>query len=193
MKSIAAWLGALASSPWQHRLSRRMRREIGWVGFVGLAMIGTALIGGQLAGHGLEQGREALAAQRARLLRAAEMVESAPQGEKRLLAAYYARRFPGESTLPERLAELYAQADTHGIAIRRVDYRAAAEPATPLQRITLDLPVQGDFARIHGWLSAVLVAMPELGLEAISVKRAGSESASIEAELRLVLFVGAGR
>lgn len=192
MKAGAIWR-TLQASPWQHRLPQRMLRELGWVGGAGLALIGAALIGGHLVRQVQDERRDNLATQRDRLLRAAATAPSAPTGGRAQLDAYYARRFPGESVLPQRLAELYTRADTHGIAIRRVDYRVAAEPATPLQRTTLDLPVQGDFARIHGWLSDVLVAMPELGLEAISLRRAGSESASIEAELRLVLFVGAGR
>lgn len=172
---------------------RGMVREAGWAGALGIGLMVLAVAGGTVARQGFEHERSRLAAERTRLTQGAVAANTDRRSDRERLAAYYAARFPGESRVAERLGVLYARAGEHGIAIRRVDYRSAREPGTPLQRIALVLPVQGEFARIHGWLSAVLVDMPELGLEALSIKRSGSELSTLEAELRLMLFVEAGR
>ncbi|MCW5581326.1 MAG: hypothetical protein KIS72_08295 [Luteimonas sp.] len=169
-------------------------RRAGWAGGLGGGLMVAALAGGLLLDRHVEGARADLARERARLMRAELAAREGPADSDRArLERFYARRFPGESELPARLGKLYAAAGTHGIAIRRVDYRMVAEPATPLQRVALVLPVQGDFPRIHAWLSAVLVELPELALEGLSIRRAGSEASTLEAEIRLAILVGAGR
>jgi hypothetical protein len=188
---MPAWAAIAAEAGFE---LRRLARRAGWAGALGAGLIVSALVGGMLGDRLVDEAGRDLAREAARLKRAQE-VSAADRGggERERLERFYATRFPGESQLEARLGALYAAAAAHGIVIRRADYRVAAEPATPLQRVALALPVQGEFARIHAWLSAALVAMPELALEGISIKRAGSEARATEAELRFVLFVGAGR
>jgi hypothetical protein len=156
-------------------------------------LVAAAVLAGTLSGASVSRERETLAAERRSLARALSTEETMVISDRVRVDDFYANTFPGESVLPDRLASLYAVAARHGIAVQRVDYRTADEPGTPLRRISLRLPVQGNFARIHAWLSDVLVAQPELSLESIALQRADSESGSINAELRLVLYVGAGR
>lgn len=169
-------------------------RRAGWAGALGVVLITIGLVSGLLVDRHVADVRRELAREHARLLRAqATAATGQVDSERTRLARFYAKRFPGESELPARLARVYAAADTHGIAIRRADYRMAAEPATPLRRVSLSLPLQGDFARIHAWLRDLLVQLPELALEGLSIRRAGSEASTLEAEIRLVLFVRADR
>lgn len=171
-----------------------LARRAGWAGALGVVLITIELVARLLLDHHVADVRSELAREHARLLRAQATVAAGQvDSERTRLARFYAQRFPGESALPARLARVYAAADAHGIAIRRVDYRMAAEPATPLRRVSLSLPLQGDFPRIHAWLSDVLVQLPELALEGLSIRRAGSEASTLEAEIRLVLFVGGDR
>ncbi|CAL94709.1 hypothetical protein [Azoarcus olearius] len=179
--------------PALHQALRRTHRLLGPAGLAGIALLLLALGIDRFALPQLDSAQRRLAAERNALLRAAAAQDDAPTDERSALEAYYASRFPPQRALGERLSVLYSLAADHGLDVRRVDYRAASEPGTRLRRITLDLPLEGDFPRIHGWLGAALQALPELTLETVSVKRASSESARIEAELRLVLWVGEGR
>lgn len=172
---------------------QRLARQAGWAGALGAALLVLALAGGAISRAQIEEARQRLAGERGRLAQAAVVARVDLRSDRERIAAYYAERFPAESVVAERLGLLYGKAGEHGIEIRRVDYRSIKEPGSPLRRIALTVPVQGEFPHIHGWLSAVLMDMPELGLEALSIKRNGSEASTLEAELRLMVYVRAGQ
>ncbi|ATE60493.1 hypothetical protein [Thauera sinica] len=173
---------------------RRLARGAGWAGGVGVGLIVAALAGGLLADGYIDDEGRGIAHERARLMRAPlDPAAGRIDSDRARLERFYAQRFPGEAELPARLGRLYAAAQAQGVEIRRVDYRITPEPATPLKRVVLALPVRGDFPHIHAWLSAVLVDMPELALEGLSIKRAGGEANTLETEIRLAIFVGGGR
>jgi len=52
------------------------------------------------------------------------------------------------------------------------------------------LPVQGSYAQIRGFVSAVLEQVPAAVLEEVSLKRDSVESARVEARIRLTLYLG---
>lgn len=173
---------------------RRLGRRCGWAGALGGGLIMLAIVAGTLGDRHAEGVRGNLARERARLMSAQLSERTGPvESDRARLEGFYTSRFPGESALGSRLGRLYAAAAEHGLEVSRVDYRIAAEPGTPLRRVALSLPVRGEFSRIHAWLGEVLLALPELALEGLSIRRAGSEVRSIEAELRLVIFVAEGR
>lgn len=163
----------------------------GLAGWVGLGVLAVAAVLGVVGDAWIATQQEALQQQRARLQRSAAPQRAEPAPRARL-EAYYTERFPPASALSERLSRIYAMAVQHGVEVRRADYRSVAERATPLQRVALVVPVQGDFPSIYRWLGAVLIDLPELGLESISIKRGGSEARVVEAELRLVMFLREG-
>lgn len=169
----------------------RASLQAGPAGWLALAvLLAAALLGG--GGHlWLDAERTALQQQRAQLQRDA-LQPPAGSAPRERLEAYYAERFPPAAAMSERLSQIYALARREGIVIKRADYRSVAERGTPLQRVALVLPVQGEFARIYRWLDAVLVEMPEVGLESISIRRTGSEASQVEAELRLMMFLRDG-
>lgn len=173
---------------------RALMRQCGWAGALGAALIVLALAAGILGDRYAEDVRDELGRERAILMRAKRAGTAAPvESDRSRVDRFYADRFPGASELGVRLGRLYAAAQAHDLDFTRADYRIAVEPGTPLRRVALVLPVQGEFPRIHAWLSEVLVALPELALEGLSIKRSGSEARRIDAELRLVLFVEEGR
>lgn len=189
--------GALSPGHASTRIARRLTRglrRLGWPGGLGVVLIAGAIMVGAVSDVRMSEEREALSAERRALTRSSQATQVTKVIPDRVrLDDFYASTFPGESALPDRLASLYSVAARHGITVQRVDYRTADEQGTPLRRISLRLPVQGNFVRIHAWLSDVLVAQPELSLESIALQRADSESGSVNAELRLSLYVGAGR
>lgn len=168
----------------------RALRRAGWAGGLG-AILAVAALAVYLGGHAsIEARREALDAERERLMRAGTAESAArPQpaaGER--LADFYAG-FPTLQALPRTLTRLHTLADAHALDLERTDYRSAEEPGTPLVRVALSLPVRGDFGQIYGWLSALLGDMPEVALGALSVRRDDSEIGLVDAEVELSVFV----
>ncbi|QDF95503.1 hypothetical protein CJ010_02515 [Azoarcus sp. DD4] len=165
---------------------RRAWRRAGWAGWLGLALLLLALAIDLLAVPAIELRRQALSAERTRLLQGSETAGGLvlPAGT----AEFYGH-FPTVQDLPQLLTRLHAMGDEHGLDLSRSDYRSADEPGTPLVRVALHLPVHGEFAAIYGWLDEVLRAMPAVGLEALSVRRSDAEIAPVDADLRLVVFV----
>lgn len=61
--------------------------------------------------------------------------------------------------------------------------------ATPLEQVSLELPVRGAYPEIRNWLTDVLAAMPEVALDGLSFKRADIGSPDVEARVRFVIFL----
>lgn len=165
-------------------------RRAGWAGALGVALLVGAALVHVVGGAALEARREALGAERTRLLRADPAAVAVPDGATpaERLADFY-RGFPPLRELPRALARIHAHADRHALDLERADYRSADEAGTPLVRVSVTVPVRGEFAAIYAWLSELLGDMPELALESLSVRRSDGEIAYVDAELRLALFV----
>lgn len=172
------------------RLLRSLQRA-GWAGALGAGLLAFALAFGYTVAEDQSRRQSELAAERARLLKAASGPAADQRSEAERLAAFYAR-FPAETALPARLRELHRLAADHGVALARADYRISRESGTGLQRVTLSLPVSGAFEPVYGWLAEVLATMPEVALDSLSVKREETTDGELEVELRLVLFVRGG-
>jgi hypothetical protein len=167
--------------------ARRALRRAGWAGGLGLALLLLAMLLDVAGSAALDARREALAAERARLLQASRAAgDAATEGGR---AAGRVVTFPAAAELPQLLTRLHAMGDEWGLQLSRSDYRSAPEAGTGLTRVSLQLPVEGEFGAIYGWLDEVLAAMPAVGLEAISVRRGDSELVPVEAELRLAIYV----
>ncbi|KON80966.1 hypothetical protein PA01_04415 [Azoarcus sp. PA01] len=173
------------------RLQEAVLRAIlhaGWPGALGASLLAFALAFGLSGDAEIGAQRDALAEERARLLRPARLVAGATSDPRGRLDRYYAA-FPVRAALPARLDRLHAMAETHGIGIDGASYDIADVSDAPLQRISLALPVRGDFTRVYAWLADALRELPELALESLSVKRAATDSTEVEGEARFVLFV----
>lgn len=168
----------------------RALRRAGWAGWLG-AVLAVAALTVYLGGHAsIEARRDALDAEYARLMQAdavgAAARAGAAPGER--LAEFHAG-FPLLQALPRTLTRLHALADEHALDLERTDYRSAEVPGTPLLRVSLSVPVRGDFAQIYAWLSAMLAEMPEVALSSLAVRRSDSEIGLVDAEVQLAVFV----
>jgi len=166
----------------------RALHRTGWAGAVGVGLIAFALAFGYTVAADQAKRREALVAERARLLKAAASPAADQRSEAEHLAAFYAR-FPAVTELPARLQELHRLAEAHGVMLARADYRASREAGTGLQRVSLTLPASGAFEPLYQWLAEVLATMPEVALESLSVKREDTGAGNVDVELHLAIFL----
>lgn len=161
----------------------RLIRRLGWAGGSGLALLAFAIVLDVLGAAALERRRDELVAERTRLLRPPQAQAGGASAVERFYAA-----FPAERGLPRSLANVSVLAENHGLNAERTAYRSAAQPGTPLLRVSLSLPVQGSYGALHAWLAEMLATMPEVALESLAVRRLEPAADLVEADVALAVF-----
>lgn len=170
------------------QLLRTMRRA-GWAGMLGV-LLAIAAVLVYFGGHAyLENRHAALATERVYLARSLAVTETRPDAPRAGGVVGFYARFPALAELPRTLTRLHFLADKHAIEHERTDYRSRDEVGTPLLRVTLNLPVRGDFGQMYSWLGEAQAELQELALETISIRQSDDGPGVVEAELVFVVFV----
>ena len=160
----------------------------GWAGVLGIGL-GVFALSFDLTGNRALADEADTLHQQARSLARSQRQRSAPvASDRERLDAFYAR-LPPAGSLPELLVRLHGHALARGLPTDKADYRVQALPGTPLEKVSLDLPVRGSYPAIRSWLADVLAAMPALALDELALRRADIGKPDIEARVRFVIFV----
>ncbi|QTQ35353.1 Uncharacterized protein ToN1_11850 [Aromatoleum petrolei] len=159
----------------------------GLPGALGVFLLAAAALGGYAGGTDVDRRAAALADERSRMERNADA--PAPGSDDRARVAAFFERFPPAAALPDSLRRLNEHGAAHGISVRRTDYGSSVVAGTPLTLVSLTLPVEADAAALYVWLSALLREMPEIALESVSFKRDTSDAETVEADIRLQLYL----
>lgn len=167
---------------------QRAFQAAGWAGAVGIALCVFA-VSFDLTGNQVLADEAHALHQQARSLAQSQRQRSVPvPSDRERLDAFYAG-LPPASSLPELLARLHGHALARGVPTEKADYRVQTLAGTPLEKISLDLPVRGTYPAIHSWLADVQAGMPALALDELALRRADIGRADIEARVRFVIFV----
>lgn len=160
----------------------------GWAGVMGMALAAFAVTFDLTGNRAMEDAADALRGQ-ARSLARAQRQRTAPVLSARdRLEAFYGT-FPSVEGLPDLLLRLHGHALARGVTTDKADYRAAPVTGTPLEQVSLELPVHAAYPDIQGWLADVLEHMPEVALDGLAFKRADIGSPEVEARVRFVIFL----
>ena len=173
----------------------RLRREaerLGWAGVAGIALLAFA---GMLFFSAALPLRDEVARLRdetddlKRRLRSGDLTALGKPGVAEQLATFYAF-FPPPTSSPDWLGRIHEIARARGLQLQSGEYRLERGSSPRLARYQITLPVQGSYAQIRGFVSAVLEQVPAAVLEEVSLKRDSVESARVEARIRLTLYLG---
>lgn len=166
---------------------RQWARRLGAAGLAGLGLLAAALLVRLIA---VEQAQDAVAAQHARLagLRLAAATRAATPAPPPVNPL---AMLPPAGTASQQIGELEQLARAHGLDLPRGQYSVAPLAGTSLARWQLVLPVEAPYPALHAFLAAALERQPNLTLDELKLKRERIESAELQAELRLSLFVEA--
>jgi Tfp pilus assembly protein PilO len=171
----------------------RWIEQFGWPGVIGLALIvfATTLHFSALV---------PLAAQRANLrteaetlqarLKAGESIAKRPAasvGEQ--LGTFYAF-FPKPDTTAEWIGRINAAARAKGLTLASGEYKLERRADHKLARYQMTLPVTGTYTQIREFVGAVLADVPAAALDEITLRRDAVTSATLEARIRLSLWLG---
>lgn len=157
----------------------RWPRRWGWPGLAAAAL---ALLSAVLALGAAPQWRaQAEAADRdaARSARSAAEQPDAAQRDDTLL-----RSLPARGSAPQRLADLLALAELHGVTVARSEQRLAREPGLPVERLQVSMPVHGRYAELRAFIDAALTADAGLSLDSLRLQRATGAGGGVDAELQ---------
>lgn len=165
----------------------RLAMNAGFPGAFGVVLLAVAVLGGYAGGADNDRRAAALTEEQGRMERNASAPP--PGADERTRVAAFSARFPPLSALPDSLRRLNEHGAAHGIRVQRTDYGSTAVAGTPLTLVSLTIPVQADAEALYVWLGALLREMPEIALESVSLKRDTSDAATVEADIRLQLYL----
>lgn len=165
----------------------RLVMNAGVPGALGVLLLVAAALGGYAAGMDNDRRVAALAEEQGRMERNASA--PAPGSDDRARVAAFFDRFPPIAALPDSLRRLNEHGAAHGISVRRTDYLSSVVAGTPLTLVSLTIPVEADAAALYVWLGALMREMPEIALESVSFKRDTSDAETVEADIRLQLYL----
>jgi len=104
------------------------------------------------------------------------------------LATFYAF-FPTPQSSPDWLGKINAAARAKGLVLRSGEYRLERSADQKLARYQITLPVVGSYAQIRGFVGQVLADVPAAALEEITLRRESVSSPTLEARIRLTLYL----
>lgn len=170
---------------------RFQRYRHGWPAAAGLALIACA-IGFQLFGvaETRAQAAELRAEQSALHKRLAERPERQEAVSARLAAFYTG--LPTAAGSVRAIEVIHRAAAANGVKLVHGEYRLAREGGAPLLRYQITLPARSSYPRLRAWLAEVMNAAPTAALDGISFRRDDAGSESVEARVRLTLFLREG-
>jgi len=104
------------------------------------------------------------------------------------LATFYAF-FPSPHSSPDWLGRINAAARAKGLVLRSGEYKLERSADQRLARYQITLPVVGSYAQIRGFVGQVLADIPAAALEEITLRRESVSSPTLEARIRLTLYL----
>lgn len=167
---------------------RQWGRRLGPAGLAGLGLLGVALLLQTIQVASLQQTARTQQVRLAALQQAAARRAAAPQLPP---PANPLSLLPPTGEAAQLIGELERLARLHGLELPRGQYSVSSLTGTSLQRWQLVLPVKTAYPDLHAFLATALERLPNLTLDEVKLKRERIESAELQAELRMSLFVEA--
>lgn len=164
---------------------RQWARHLGTAGLAGLGLLMAALLLQLIQVESLQRDAAVQREKLSTLRQAAAQSAAAPAAANPLDA------LPPAATASQQIGELAQLARSHGLQLPRGQYNVTTQTGTPLQRWQLVFPVEASYPDLHAFIAAALERMPNLTLDELKLKRDRIESATLQAELHLSLFVEA--
>lgn len=112
-----------------------------------------------------------------------------PGYSREALGAFYSF-FPPSNHLADQIRKIYDAAERQSVQLEQGDYRAAKDSVGRLVRYQISLPIKGSYTQVRKFVAAVLQDLPNLSLESIQFERQRAGDPTVEAKVRLVMYLG---
>lgn len=91
----------------------------------------------------------------------------------------------------DAIKQIFSVARDSEITLNQAEYQLTAERSGRYSRLQITLPIKGPYRRIRGFVDNLLVSHPALSLDEINFRRDSIKSQTVDAQLRLSLYLGA--
>jgi hypothetical protein len=162
----------------------------GWPALAGIALIALALAGQYF---GVDQTIEQIVVLREKQSTLRQRQASLPNPDEaaRVQAAAFYAGLPDGSDARDAVALIHRSAAEHGVKLATGEYRLVREGSARALRYQITLPARASYVQIRAWHADMMNALPALALDEISFRRDDTGIATVEARLRLSLFMRA--
>jgi len=173
--------------------ARHFLRRAGWPGMLGLAILLGSPIFYATTVLPMQEQLATLKVEQVQLRRDIAKnqhreAKPAPTGEMQLKEFY--GQFPSLNRSEEWLVKIYAAAERQHIVLESGAYKLTGAEAGNIQRYQITLPLKGSHVQIRRFLSDLLTEVPALSLDDISFKRETIDLSTVNAVIKLTLFLG---
>jgi len=173
--------------------ARHFLRRAGWPGMLGLAILLGSPIFYATTVLPMQEQLATLKVEQVQLRRDIAKnqhreAKPAPTGEMQLKEFY--GQFPSLNRSEEWLVKIYAAAERQHIVLESGAYKLTGAEAGNIQRYQITLPLKGSHVQIRRFLSDLLTEVPTLSLDDISFKRETIDLSTVNAVIKLTLFLG---
>ncbi len=171
------------------------RRASAWLGLPGFAAVGLLTACAAFYFSTIAPAEERLSAARRQVLAIQEQAKHGarelPSGQntpEEQLARFY-NLFPLNDDLPQRMEKIFSSAQKQGIGLEQGEYKVTRDRDGGLVRFQMTFPVRGDYPRIRRYLMSLMADIPTLALQQVQFKRDKVGDATVDAEIKLVLYL----
>jgi Tfp pilus assembly protein PilO len=178
------------------RLNRSIGRRLRWLGLPGMAGIGIWVMAATLyfsavlpARQQLDELRLSAASLHERLARAGKQLTGNELPAAEQLAEFY-RVFPDERSSPDWIGKIAAIAQGCGLSLDQGEYKPVRDTVGKLTRLQMTLPVKGEYRQIRQFLASTGASVPIVSLEQVQFARQKVGDPLVDANIRLVLYLG---
>ncbi|MGY2490117.1 GspMb/PilO family protein [Cupriavidus sp. CP313] len=195
--SVIAWLRGMPLRKLSGELSGNLGPRLRWqaalatraLGRSGLTALAVALAALALQVLYITPGRDAIAEEEAQARSGIAALPAArhPHGAAGDPAAPDRRDLPAASRLGARLEQAFALMAAQGFPVREASYRLTVLGQERLQRLTVELPLAGEYPALRRMLQD-LSQEPGLMIEAITLQRRAVGEARVSVRLRFSLL-----
>ncbi len=113
--------------------------------------------------------------------------EPKTSGEK--LTAFYGF-FPPSDHIADLLGKIYGAAEQQALKLEQGEYRAVRDNVGRLTHYQITLPVKGTYPQVRKFVAAALAEVPNLSLDSIQFERQKVGDSTVDAKVKLVLYLG---
>lgn len=175
-----------------HRQMRYALRRLGMPGWIGLALVATAvaylLLVALPAAARRDQLDAEVAASQEKLSNCTTGAELSPAQR---LASFYGD-FPTAERVPDELARLFKFAESHKIELDVGEYTFVRAQGGRLDQFRITLPIKGAYPDIRAFAADALEALPALSLESLALRREKVADDTVDGRVVFLMFVEHG-
>ena len=103
------------------------------------------------------------------------------------LAAFEARLATAED-VTRLMQQLWAQGESAGLQLNKVDYRTEEVTGAGFQRLSITLPMTGPYPAVRRLAFGLMTMFPSLSIDKLDMKRDQTASGRVETTIHLTLF-----